>query len=235
MKKWVIIPSNKICVEDIREYCSSCRRETRELGKPSLKAMDCWKIIVSLDTEKFSKALDIIRDIIEDAWCWIEYSVNEEEGIAITTCRKWSTMWSVREQLINKFLEERLIAKPYLPYRRGGNYYDRDYGPWRLWAIRYYPEKLPVTNIASIKTLCPHDGALMEYTGKGLKCMLCGLYIPETTIYETIENGVSEYRPRTGLYKEKIYILRYIGADKILIERKHSTTINQIINPHYPP
>ncbi len=217
MGRWsYIIPE---CIGfDIASYCRDCRRESRERDRPPEKAMECWKIIVELPLNKDIDYNSVLARSIECSGCWIEYRVGEEKYIAIVTCRGWKAMWSVREKLINELYGGlRVTDKPYLPYRRGGSYYDREYGPWRLWARDYYPDRLPIETIDSLKIICPSDGGVMEYRGKGYKCVLCGFYIPDTIIYEVIENGVADYRPLHGAYSGCVYRLFYKGVDRIVV------------------
>jgi|GEM_PF-6279073 len=218
---WTVLLPEGVVEDSVREYCLLCRRESRGLGKPSPRAMDCWKIIIEVDGSYGEHLVDLVKGYLgEYRGCWAEYRFSDDRLIMLVICRGWSVMWGFREKLINDLLGAGILDKPYLPYRRGGSYYDREYGPWRLWARDYYPERLPVIEIGSAMSICPFDGAVMEYTGRGLKCGLCGLYIPETMLYEVLENGVGEYVPRQGFYRDRVFILKYMGSDRFVVEVK---------------
>ncbi len=223
MKKrstWKIILPPHSNEESIRQYCRSCREGTSRENRPSEKAMNCWKIIVELDSSYENTLVKIVNELVQHYRdCWSEYRVHDNKVTLLIICRGWKRMWLFRKELINKLVSKNILDTPFLPYRRGGSYYDRDYGPWRLWAKNYYPEKLPLVEISNGKAVCPNDGSPMEYTGKGLLCSFCSLFIPETLLFEAIENGEAEYRPHTGIHKSNVYRIKYLGIDRFSIEK----------------
>ena len=219
--KWSLILPEGLEEYDVVSYCRSCRRESREYGKPSIKAMNCWKIIVEAYIEFKDQVIGFVKENIKSYNnCWAQYRVLGDGFILLINCRGWRNMWDLRSKLIDDLMKQGVIDKPYLPYRRAGGYYDSNFGPWRLWARDYYPDKLRITNIVHARSICPFDGAIMEFTGKGLKCGLCGLFIPETLLYEAVENGIAEYVPKQGFYRDKVFILRYVGSDRFIVEPK---------------
>mgnify|MGYP000306503453 CR=1 FL=1 len=206
---------------EVMSYCKSCKEESRELSMPSPKAMDCWKIIIESNIEYMDLVIGIVKDYINMyKECWAQYRVLDDKIFILINCRGWRNMWEFRSRLIDYLMKHGIIDKPYLPYRRGGSYYDKDYGPWRLWARDYYTDRLPIADMVHARSICPFDGAIMEFTGKGLKCGLCGLFVPETLLYEAVENGIAEYVPKQGFYRDKVFILRYVGSDRFIVEPK---------------
>lgn len=219
--KWILLLPENLDRDNVESYCRSCREESSQMNKPSTKAMDCWKIIVELDASYKDQLISYLEKMIREYGdCWIEYRIAGDRLISLITCRNWRVMWSFREKLIDYLLELGAIDKPYLPYRRAGRYYDMEYGPWRLWARDYYPDRLPLTSIVHARSICPFDGAIMEFIDKGLKCELCGLLVPETLMYEALENGVAEYVLKQGIYRNTVFILRYVGSDRFIVEPK---------------
>ncbi len=219
--KWLLILPKGIREYEVASYCKSCREESRELGRPSPKAMDCWKIIIDANTEHRDLVIGLVRDYVNVyRECWAQYRDLEDKFILLINCRGWKNMWDLRNKLIDDLMKQGVIDKSYLPYRRAGGYYDNSFGPWRLWARDYYPDKLRITDIVHARSICPFDGAIMEFTGKGLKCGLCGLFVPETLLYEAVENGIAEYVPKQGFYRDKVFILRYVGSDRFIVEPK---------------
>ncbi len=219
-KGWKIILPKGVNEEEIAGYCKLCREESRRLGKPSPRAMDCWKVIIEVEAGKVGGVLGVVENIVSGCReCWAEYRVRGDNAVFIIVVRGWKLMWDIRGKLVEELYARRVIDKPYLPYRRGGSYYEPDYGPWRRWSLSYYPEHLSLHDPSSASIVCPNDGALMEYTGKGFRCMFCGLYIPETVLYEAVENGEAEYAPRQGAHKGRVYRVRYGGSGRFIVER----------------
>ncbi|WFO75055.1 hypothetical protein J4526_08265 [Desulfurococcaceae archaeon MEX13E-LK6-19] len=225
---WIRIYPQGLNEDAVKNYCRECREETKEQGKPSPKAMNCWKTVYEVEYEDlFTKALDKAKKIVlETKHCWLEARKPDEytgrKGAIIIVCWDHNEFRETRRKIIEEYMKEQLIEEPYLPYRRGGNYYDKEYGPWRLWALKYYPEKLPVQDIIELKIVCPNDSTPMEREAKGFKCGLCGLYIPETIIYEAIELGEAEYKVKTGFHKNNVYTLKYRPPDRVEIVRKQA-------------
>jgi len=219
--KWLLILPKGAREYEVASYCKSCKEESRELGRPSPKAMDCWKIIVDANTKYRDLVIGLVRDYVNVyRECWAQYRDLEDKFILLINCRGWKNMWDLRSKLIDDLMKQGVIDKPYLPYRRAGGYYDTCFGPWKLWARDYYPDKLRITDIVHARSICPFDGAIMEFTGRGLKCGLCGLFVPETLLYEAVENGIAEYVPKQGFYRDKVFILRYVGSDRFIVEPK---------------
>ncbi|RLG84490.1 MAG: hypothetical protein DRO40_01140 [Thermoprotei archaeon] len=232
-RQWKLITPKTISEDSIREYCRQCIEETKRLNKPSSKAMDCWKIVyVTDDPEELSKVVRVVEKIIEKSGeCWAEYREPDiytgSEGSVIIICKGWRNMWALREDLIKTLIDIGVLTKYYIPYRRGGNYYDKYFGPWRLWALRYYPERLPIRELASAKAICPNDGTPMDFEKKGLLCGLCNLYIPETTLFEAIENGEADLRIKQGFHKDEVYRVKYFGGERFIVSRLDAKRVSK--------
>lgn len=226
-RDWIVHVYGELNSKAVREYCRSCREESLRLGKPSLKAMNCWKIFYeTLYEDMYSRALRIAVEVVKKkSRCWIESRVPDEysgrSGAVIIVCWDYREFMDVKNVLEETYYREKLVDEPYLPYRRGGNYYDKEYGPWRLWAIKYYPEKLPVQEILDLKIVCPNDGTPMDREVRGFKCGLCSLYVPDTIIYEAIELGKAVYKVKAGYHRNTIYVLEYKPPNKIAMTRRH--------------
>ncbi len=201
----------------VKEYCLRCREESRKIGRPSSRAMNCWKIVARFDPDRR-----------EDVWKWLENAAETypwltgelTDGILILFFQKGrSEMWRFREYMIGEWCKRGLLpyrGSYFIPYRRGGVYYDSEYGPWRTWKVEYYDLTGELKRKAeSINAICPYDGAIMEKHGNKLQCPLCSFKIPLNVLYEVLEFGQAEYELKSGPYKNKIYRIKAIDKDRV--------------------
>ncbi len=215
--KWLRFYGPLVDPLEVGKYCRECLEESRRKGKPSEKAMNCWKIIARFEEDRWN-----------DVWSWIKEIVEKYPRLTGELTRNVliiyfqsgrQEMWRFREKMINDWCERRLLpfkGSYFIPYRRGGAYYDSRFGPWRTWRAEYYDLTGELKEKAEkINAICPYDGAVLEKKGNKLECPLCGFKIPLNVVYEVLEYGLAEYELKSGPRAMKIYRVKLISNNRI--------------------
>ncbi len=218
--KWTRFYGPQVDPIEVRKYCSECMSDSKRLGKPSEKAMNCWKIMARFDEDRRNDILMWIEDIIARYPKLTGELTNNILIIYFQSGRE--EMWEFRKFMIKDWCKRGLLPYKgsfFIPYRRGGAYYDKDFGPWRVWRVEYYDLTGELKEkVMKTVAICPYDGAIMEKQGNKLECPLCGFKIPLNVLYEVFEYGEAEYEMKSGPYKNKIYRVRKISEDRIGVE-----------------
>ena len=214
--KWIRFYGPKANPQEIAEVCKKCKQESLK-GKPSSIAMNCWKIVIEFEEEKRKMVEEWIKDAIKK-YPKLTGELSNDNVLILYFQSGWNSMWKFREYMVNEWCIRGLLpvkGRYFIPYRRGGSYYDSKFGSWRYWGKNYYSDKVDYSLVNEVKAECPYDGALLEWDNTKLICPLCGLVIPLGVIYEVLENGVAEYEVKSGPRSGKIY--RVALMDKRLI------------------
>ncbi len=218
--KWTRFYGPKADPSDVRRYCRRCIEESRRLRRPSEKAMNCWKIVARFDESRRDDVMDWVEEVVGK---YPRLTGELANNILIIYFQRGrEEMWRFREAMIKEWCSRGLLPYKdsyFIPYRRGGAYYDKDYGPWRVWKAEYYDLTGELKRkIETITAICPYDGAIMEKQGSKLQCPLCGFKIPLNVLYEVLEYGEAEYELKSGPYRNKIYRVELVVGDRIEIK-----------------
>lgn len=205
--KWRRFYGSKVDPRRVAEICRRCRLESSRDNRPSIIAMNCWKIVAAFEPEKRG----LVESWLIDAARFYEMltgELSDDNVLIIYFQNGWKDMWSFREYMIKEWCRRDILPvnnRYFIPYRRGGSYYDPEFGSWRFWGKNYYSDRIDYDKAQVLKAECPHDGAILEWRGSKMICPLCGLKVPLGVVYEVLENGIAEYEVRTGARAGEIY------------------------------
>ncbi len=218
--KWTRFYGPKADPSEVRRYCRECIEESRGIGRPSEKAMSCWKIVARFDEDRRNDVMNWVEEVVGKYPGLTGELTNNILIVYFQNGRE--EMWRFREAMIKEWCNRGLLPYKnsyFIPYRRGGAYYDKDFGPWRTWKAEYYDLTGELKRkVETITAICPYDGAIMEEQGSKLQCPLCGFKIPLNILYEVLEYGKVEYELKSGPYRNKIYHVELVAEDRIEVK-----------------
>ncbi|MHA1334019.1 MAG: topoisomerase DNA-binding C4 zinc finger domain-containing protein [Candidatus Odinarchaeia archaeon] len=212
--------------------CEKCENETLFSEKPSLIAMNCWKLLIYPENkEKSDKIKTWIKENFEKYDLngkWIPSFKKKAYTVFVFYFKSKRKMWIFREKLSKELINRNILPidnSYFLPYQRVCNSYERKFGYWRTWVSKYYPELLKTT-LEKVKIqLCPICGNRLilrkgrhgEFYGCS-KYPVCNFMLPKPIIFEVLEDGYAEYRIYKGALSGEVFLVTLDGS-KIRIRR----------------
>jgi hypothetical protein len=193
--------------------CAYCHKEVKELQKPGLTAMNCWKLLALSENEKeHRKIRDWLYENYEKyklAGKWLPSARGDAFTVFVLYFLSKEDMWLIRKKLVEEFIERRILplrGSFYLPYQRGGDYYEPKFGPWRTWCVKYHPELVKIRFEDLESLICPFCNEKLRYIRRGklgfYGCRAypaCKFMLPELHLFEVVSDGYAEYE----IYGEK--------------------------------
>ena len=132
--KWIRFYGPKADPQEIAEVCKKCKQESLK-GKPSSIAMNCWKIVIEFEEKKRKMVEEWIKDAIKK-YPKLTGEFSNDNVLILYFQSGWNSMWKFREYMVNEWCRRGLLpvkGRYFIPYRRGGSYYDSKFGSWRYW------------------------------------------------------------------------------------------------------
>ncbi len=210
--KWVMFYGPAVNPKDVAGYCQDCRSSVLNSKRPSSHTLNCWKIVVELEDEKRNKVIEWLGRAAE-FYNELTGQLSDDNILILYFQKGWKYMWSFREFMIKEWCSLKILplkSRYFIPYRRGGSYYDSILGSWRYWYVNYVDSRLR-EKASRLKAECPFDGAILEWSNSKLLCPLCGLLVPLGVLFEVLENGVAEYEVKSGPRKGSILRVQLHG------------------------
>jgi hypothetical protein len=125
--------------------CSRCMEEVKENGRPGSLAMNCWKLLsFPSSTEKLNLIKEYLSEYVKRfPSTHGKWSNRASEGryVVVWYFGSKEEMWEARELITKEWTKSGILpieGSYYLPYQRGGNYYEPELGHWRTWGYKYY-------------------------------------------------------------------------------------------------
>jgi len=125
--------------------CLRCEKEVKEGGRPGSLAMNCWKLLAFPSTpEKLDSIKEYLSEYVERFPLTHGKWSNQLSGgryVVVWYFVSKNDMWRSRELITKEWVELGILPieeSYYLPYQRGGDYYEPMFGHWRTWGYKYY-------------------------------------------------------------------------------------------------